>query len=135
MANIGRNKSAYDREKLEAIRKAVNGPNAEERYKAQQAAMHKASRSMYDSKEAAPMYGANSLANAYGNYEEEANMTVDMIGGALGDALTAEQLAAQLEVVKGNSALLMSLAYQHNDARRAEEETEVQMGASASVDA
>ena len=135
MANIGRNKSAYDREKLEAIRKAVNGPNADVRRQMEQAAMYNASKSVYSSKEEAPMYNSNSLANAYGEIAEEANMTVDMIGGALGDALTAEQLAAQLEVIKGNASMLMSMAYAHNDAKRADEETEVQMGANASEDA
>ena len=128
MSKIGRHVNAVDKEKLAEIRRQPNLPNAEERYKAQQAAMHKASRSVFSSREEAPLFQSNSLANAYGEIEEQANMTIDQIEGALGDALAKERLDSSLEVIKGNASVLLSMAYAYNDEKRAEEETEVQMG-------
>ena len=55
-------------------------------------------------------------------------MTIDQIEGALGDALAKERLDSSLEVIKGNASVLLSMAYAYNDEKRAEEETEVQMG-------
>lgn len=131
MSKIGRHVNAVDKERLEQIRKQPNLPNAEERYKMQQHAMFNASRSMFSSREEAPLFQSNSLANAYGAIETEEGLTIEQLG-EVGAKLKAEQIEAQAEIYRNNPVELLSAAYNYNFEKEQEKTETIEMGNSQS---